>query len=164
MKTASLSTSDAILTLLLAASCSSSDTPHPVPADTAASSTVPAVDEGDHDHDDGPGAAPSAPPAPAAIDAATGYVQAWARPTLDQPTWLAGVQPLVLPAYAPMLADTDPANVAATTLTGAPRPVSSTTDTVVVDVPTDAGPIRVTVVAASGRWLIATAAPAPEPS
>lgn len=152
------------LVLLAAAGCRSPDAPNPVPAGTAASSTAHPVDEGDHDHDDGPGAALSAPPAPAAIDAATGYVQAWARPNVDQPAWLAGLQPLVLPAYAPLLADTDPANVAATTLTGAPRAVSSTTDTVVVDVPTDAGPIRVTVVPAGGRWLVATAAPVPEPS
>ncbi|MEU8655830.1 hypothetical protein [Actinoplanes philippinensis] len=164
MRTALSPLAGLLLICLAVAGCSSADAPNPAPAGTAASSTAQSVDEGDHDHDDGPGAAPSAPPAPAAIDAASGYVQAWARPTLDQPTWLAGLQPLVLPAYAPLLADTDPANVAATTLNGAPRPVSSTTDTVVVDVPTDAGPIRVTVVAADGRWLIATAAPAPEPS
>jgi hypothetical protein len=164
MRTALPPLAGLLLICLAVAGCSNADVPEPVPAGTGVSGTPLPVDEGDHDHDDGPGAATSAPPAPAAIDAATGYVQAWARPTLDQPTWLAGLQPLVLPAYAPLLADTDPANVAATTLTGAPRAVSSTTDTVVVDVPTDAGPIRVTVVAANGRWLVATAAPVPEPS
>jgi hypothetical protein len=162
MRTALSAAAGLAVVLLAAVGCSSPDTPEPAPADTAASSVAP-VAEGDHDHDDGPGAATSAPPAPAAVDAATGYVQAWARPNLDQPAWLAALQPLVLPAYAPLLADTDPANVPATTLTGAPRVVSSTTDTVVVDVPTDTGRIRVTVVAAAGRWLIATAGPVLQP-
>jgi hypothetical protein len=38
--------------------------------------------------------------------------------------------------------------------------VSSTTATVVADVPTDAGPVRVTASYRDGRWLIATASPA----
>ncbi|MBO3736627.1 hypothetical protein [Actinoplanes flavus] len=152
-----------IVTLLAAAGCSP-DAPQPVPAATPATNTAYSVDEDHHDHDDGPGPTSSAPPAPAAVDAATGYVQAWARPNLDQATWHAALQPLVLPAYTPLLGDTDPANVPATTLTGAPRVVSATTDAVVVDVPTDAGPIRVTVVADDGRWLVATADPVPEPS
>lgn len=162
MRTALLPAAGLIVTLF-AAGCSSPDLPESVPSATAASSTAHQVDEGDHDHDDGPGAASSAPPAPAAVDAAANYVQAWARPNLDQPTWYAVLQPLVLPGYAQLLADTDPASVPATTIIGAPRVVSSTTDTVVVEVPTDADLIRVTVVNSRDRWLVATVAPVPQP-
>jgi hypothetical protein len=164
MKTALSPVAGLVAVLLAAAGCGTADAPEPAPAATATSSTAPTPDEGDHDHDDGPGAAVSAPPAPAAVDAAATYVQAWARPNLDQPIWFAVLQPLVLPGYAQLLADTDPATVPATSLTGAPRAVSSTTDTVVVDVPTDAGPIRVTVVNSRNRWLVATVEPVPEPS
>jgi hypothetical protein len=162
MKTALLPTAWLTVILLVAAGCGTSPTPEPAPA-IAASSTA-HVDEGDHDHDDGPGAAASAPPVPAAVDAAVGYVQAWARPNQDQAAWFTALQPLVLPAYAQLLADADPADVPATTLTGAPRVVSSTTDTVVADVPTDTGPIRVTVVNSHDRWLVATVDRIGEPS
>lgn len=113
-----------------------------------------------HPDDDGVGIAPSARPADAAMRAAQAYVQMWARPHLDRDAWYNGVCPLVTPAYGRLLADTDPAHVPAHLITGGPRPVSSTTAVLVADVPTDAGPIRVTAVNTAGRWLIASTSPA----
>jgi len=113
------------------------------------------------DGGDGVGVAPSTPPANTAMLAAQTYVRMWARPQLDRGRWYAGVKPLVTAAYGQLLADTDPAHVPAHTVTGAPRPVSSSTAVLVADVPTDAGAIRVTVVNDQGRWRVATAGPAP---
>ncbi|WIM99995.1 hypothetical protein ACTOB_003669 [Actinoplanes oblitus] len=149
------------LALVSVASCGRTSTPQPTPPATAGTALT-IDDQAEQEHGDDPGAAPSATPAPAAVDAATGYVQAWAHPSLDRAAWYAQLQPLVTPEYAELLADTDPANVPATTVTGAPRVVRSTTDMVVADVLTDAGGIRVTVVNRDGRWLIATVVPAPE--
>lgn len=139
---------------------------HPVmqsPSPSMASSPFAIDDQAEQENGD-PRAAPSAPPAPAAVDAATGYVQAWARPTLPRAAWYSQLTPLVVAEYGQLLADTDPANVPATAVTGAPRVVSASTATVVVDVPTDAGPIRVSVVNRDGGWLVATVSPASEPS
>ena len=159
----------AILTGVLAAAagCTSHDAvpddrPNQAPAVTAAASTS-ADTDADHneDHEDGVGTAPSAPPANAALLAAQTYVRRWARPTQARDAWYAGVQPLVVAAYGQLLADTDPTHVPARVVTGIPRPVSSTTAVLVADVPTDAGPIRVTVINTASRWLIASADPAP---
>jgi hypothetical protein len=130
-----------------------------------AASPLPAVPQQTGDIDeDGAVAAPSSTPAPAAVIAAEQYVRAWARPALDQRTWYAALRPLTTPGYASLLADTDPSNVPAHTVIGPARVVSSTTAIVVADVPTDAGPVRVTAAYREGRWLIATCSPAPPPS
>jgi hypothetical protein len=137
----------------------------PATPDTAPPTTTtpnPAAEEADHDHDDGPGPAISVPPPPAALNAATAYVRAWARPHLDHDTWYAGTRPLATPAYAQLLADTDPANMPAQVVTGPARAVSATTAVVVADVPTDTGTVRVRLTSADGRWLVATCTPAPE--
>lgn len=105
--------------------------------------------------------APSTPAAPAAVAAALAYVTAWARPDLAPNAWYAAVRGLVVPQYARLLADTDPASVPAHTVTGPARVLSSTTAVVVVAVPTDAGTVQVTVLRTGARWLIATARPAP---
>ncbi|GAA3952052.1 hypothetical protein [Actinoplanes auranticolor] len=160
----------AILTGVLAAAagCTSTtavpdDRPNQAPAVTVASTSTSADTDADHneDHDDGVGTAPSAPPATAALLAAQTYVRRWARPTQARDAWYADVQPLVVTAYGQLLADTDPTQVPARVVTGIAEPVSSTTAVLVADVPTDAGPIRVTVINTAGRWLIASASPAP---
>ena len=125
------------------------------PAPSAATSTIPDVD-----NEDGARLAPSAPAAPAAVRLAVRYVAVWARPGLNREAWHTGVRPLVVGPYAQLLADTDPANVPATAVTGPPRVLSSTTAVVICAVPTDAGPVHVTVVDQDGRWLVATAGPA----
>ncbi|WP_052720125.1 hypothetical protein [Actinoplanes rectilineatus] len=99
----------------------------------------------------------------AALLAAVTYIRLWARPTLDRNAWYTGMQPMVTPAYAQLLADTDPAQVPAHAVTGSPRAVSANTAVVVADVPTDAGLIRVTIASTGGRWLIDHARPAPTP-
>ena len=113
--------------------------------------------------EDGAGTAPSAPPQNAALLAARTYIRLWARPGLNQAKWYADLQPWATPQYRRLLSDTNPANVPAHTVTGAPRPVSSTSAVLIADVPTDAGPIRITVTDLGGRWLIASARPAPAP-
>jgi hypothetical protein len=155
----------ALIALLLAATLAVSGcgrtTPHTTPSATTTTSTPnPATEEADHD--DGPGPAVSVSPPPAALNAATAYVRAWARPQLDRDTWYAGTRHLVTPAYAQLLADTDPANVPAQAVTGAARAVSSTTAVVVADVPTDTGTVRVRLTPSDDRWLVATCAPAQE--
>jgi hypothetical protein len=111
----------------------------------------------------GHAAAVSGPRRNAALLSALTYVRLWARPTLGRTAWHAGVQPMVTPAYAQMLAGTDPAQVPARAATGSPRLVMADTAVVVADVPTDAGLIRVTVASTSGRWLIDDARLAPAP-
>ncbi|MFE9187854.1 hypothetical protein ACFYMB_31500 [Micromonospora haikouensis] len=93
---------------------------------------------------------------PEAVAAATRFVQAWARSGLPAGRWLAGVQPLAIPAYAEQLTTVDPANVPASRITGPGRVSSAVTNRTEVDVPTDAGVLRVTVVRSGGRWLVAT--------
>jgi hypothetical protein len=92
-----------------------------------------------------------------AIDAALMFVRAWAQPGLEQPVWFSGVRPVVTAEYARLLATTDPANVPARAVLGRPVVLLSSTASVVADVPTDAGGVRVTVVPVEGRWLVATA-------
>ncbi|MFI0796620.1 hypothetical protein ACH4OY_28630 [Micromonospora rubida] len=104
------------------------------------------------------GAVPDAPasPDPAAVAAATRFVRAWARPGLPADRWLAGVQPLAIPAYAELLTTVNPANVPASRVTGPGWVSSALTARMVVDIPTDAGVLRVTVVRSGHRWLVAT--------
>jgi hypothetical protein len=135
-------------------------TPDAVPPATTTSTPSPAA--GEADHDDGPGTAVSVSPPTAALDAASAYVRAWARPQLDRDTWHAATRHLVTPAYAQLLAETDPANVPAQAVAGPARAVSSTTVVVVADIPTDTGTVRVTLTRIDGRWLVATCAPAQE--
>jgi hypothetical protein len=146
----------AALAVALLAGCSFS--PHP--AGQVGTSPAPAISEAEDRHEDGPGTAVSAPAEPAAVSCAEEFVRAWAQPGLPQPAWYTGVKNLVVPGYAQLLSATDPSNVPAHTVTGAPAVISSTAAVVIADVPTDAGAVRVTVVAVGGQWLVATAEPA----
>jgi hypothetical protein len=153
----------AFLTLSLAAALVLSGCGQATPDVTPPATTPnPASEEADHDHADGPGPAISVSPPSAALAAATAYVRAWARPHLDHDTWYAGTRPLATPAYAQLLADTDPANVPAQAVTGPARTVSATTAVVTADVPTDTGTVRVRLTPIDGRWLVATCAPTQE--
>jgi hypothetical protein len=126
------------------------------PGSTAAPSSAPTDQQGD----DGAGPTTSASPTDAALHVAVVFMTAWARPNLDQTTWLAAVIPNTTPEYAATLSSVDPANVPARHVTGPPRSQASTADAALVDVPTDAGPIRVSLVQRDGRWLVADVAPA----
>jgi len=143
----------ALATIALAATgCA----PRPRP-DPAAVSWPPAPSTSG-DTEDGPNPPIPIPAPGAATDAALRFVHAWARPDLEQPAWFAALRDLVTPAYARLLAATDPANVPAHLVTGAPVARSSTSTVLVTDVPTDAGTVRVTLTRVDGRWLVAIVA------
>lgn len=152
----------ALATLVLLSGCTTAPPTRTDAAPTGSSAGAEPHDAGNPD-EDGPGAAVSAPAADAALLHAQTFVAAWARPDRKPGAWFTGIQKLVTAGYAHLLASTDPANVPARTVTGSPTAVSSTTAVLIADVPTDAGPIRVTVVQAGGRWLVATVVPAPTP-
>ncbi|MGI5185524.1 hypothetical protein ACQEVZ_55705 [Dactylosporangium sp. CA-152071] len=108
------------------------------------------------------GATASVPVPPQAVQAAVAFVTVWARPGLDQPTWHAGVTQYATVEYAAVLATVDPANVAATRIVADPVPQTATPDAADVDVPTDAGVVRVVLVLRDGRWLVIAVRPAQE--
>ncbi len=103
---------------------------------------------------------PTTHPDPLALQTAVAYIRAWAHPELDQQQWLAGISALATPAYLGLLATVDPRSVPAHTVTGPAVVVTANTFVVVVDVPTDAGPIRVSCERDADRWLVATVEPA----
>ncbi|MEV6848843.1 hypothetical protein [Actinoplanes sp. NPDC051411] len=148
--------------LVLIAGCSSTTARSSATPQRVTGAAAPAAPDGQQP-DAGGRAEPSAPTANGALYAAQTYVRLWARPTMNQRAWYATVRRWVTPAYAQLLADTDPSNVPAHGVTGPPRPVTSTAAVVVADVPTDAGPIRVTVINTGGRWLVSSAGPAAVP-
>ncbi|RKN50487.1 hypothetical protein D7223_01440 [Micromonospora endolithica] len=84
------------------------------------------------------------------------FVRAWARPELPADRWWAGVRPYSVAAYADLLATVNPANVPATRITGPGRAAAATAERTDVDVPTDAGMLRVVCVRSGDRWLVAT--------
>ena len=92
-------------------------------------------------------------PVVAAQQAAAEFVAAWARPDLDAATWQAGLAPHTAPELLESLADTDPANVPAVTVTGQPVRVASNAEAGVFDVPTTGEFVRVFVQLVDGRWL-----------
>ncbi|MEV6925534.1 hypothetical protein AB0M46_13690 [Dactylosporangium sp. NPDC051485] len=147
-----------IVLAVAVAACATSPTP---PAPTG-SVTAPAVsagsaqpDDHDHDHDGvGPTQPPSTGDLAAAHNAGQAFVTAWARPDLPASDWHATVAPLAVPAYANKLSTVDPSRVPATRVTGPAVTVSATASAVLLDVPTDAGTVRVSVVLQDRRWLV----------
>lgn len=98
----------------------------------------------------------SAPPAPAALALATKWTQAWAHHPqgITNRQWVAGLRPYTTPDFLPELSSVDPANVPATRVTGKPRPIRSFAASVTATVPTDGGPIRVTVIKTGQGWRV----------
>ena len=115
--------------------------------------------DGDEE-DAGPAASTSV--TPQAVQVAVAFVTAWARPGLDQPVWLADVSRYATPEYAAVLATVNPANVAAHRIVADAVPQTATPNAADVDVPTDAGAVRVVLVLRDGRWLVADVRPAQE--
>ncbi|HET7658832.1 MAG TPA: hypothetical protein VFK66_00480 [Oryzihumus sp.] len=97
---------------------------------------------------------------PAATRVAASFVRAWANPELDQGTWLHGIQPFLAPSLAKALSSTDPAQVPASAVTGEPRLVRVTATSSVINVPTDGGPVAVTLRGSAGRWKVTDIEPA----
>lgn len=89
-----------------------------------------------------------APPASQALAVAVSFTKAWANHPagITSQQWLAGLKPYTTDEYLPQLASVDPANIPATKVTGAAVSIESTTSSVVADVPTDGGTLKVTVI------------------
>jgi hypothetical protein len=94
----------------------------------------------------------------------TAFAQAWSSSGRSQQEWTRGIQPFVTPALAAGLAQTDPARVPATKVTGEAALVTASATNASVRVPTDGGSIVVTLTrAASGGWQVSDVAPAGQP-
>jgi hypothetical protein len=92
-------------------------------------------------------------PGVAAQQAAAEFVAAWARPDLDASTWQAGLAPHTSPQLLQSLADTDPANLPAVTVSGEPVRVAANAEAGVFDVPTTGEFVRVHVQLIEGTWV-----------
>lgn len=91
-----------------------------------------------------------------ALDVAARWVAAWVRPpdgtTAEQ--WRAGLSALTTAEYLGLLQTVDPSNIPATRVTGAPRPVRVSPQSVQVEVPTDATTLIVLVVGTDAGWRV----------
>lgn len=95
---------------------------------------------------------------------ATAFAQAWCLSARSQQEWTRGIQPFVTPALAAGLAQTDPARVPATKVTGEASLVTASATSAQVNVPTDGGSILVTLRrSSSGPWQVSDVAPARQP-
>lgn len=95
---------------------------------------------------------------------ATAFAQAWSYTARSQQAWVRGIRPYVTPALAVGLAQTDPARVPATRVTGEAVLLTASATSAQVRVPTDGGSIVVTLrQAPHGPWLISEIAPAGQP-
>ena len=95
---------------------------------------------------------------------ATAFAQAWSSSGRSQQEWTRGIQPFVTPALAAGLAQTDPARVPATKVTGEAVLIQASASSAHVRVPTDGGSIVVTLKrAGSGPWQVSDVAPAGQP-
>lgn len=94
---------------------------------------------------------------PAALDAARRWAAAWVRPPAGTTTerWVDGLRELTTPEYLAVLGAVDPANVPASSVTGAPRPVRVAASSVQAEVPTDALTLLVLVVETEQGWRVA---------
>jgi hypothetical protein len=138
------------LTADLSASASSPvpvPVPAPVPSTTSPTSAVPV------------------PPANRSVTrVATAFAQAWSSSGRSQQEWTRGIQPFVTPALAAGLAQTDPARVPSTKVTGKAVLLTASATSARVKVPTDGGSIVVTLSRASSRpWQVSDVAPAGQP-
>lgn len=103
---------------------------------------------------------PSAQPVSTAptevLQLARQWTQAWVRPpegtTTDE--WLAGLRPYTTEAYLGVLTAVDPANNPATRVVGGVRAVSVTSESVQVEVPTDAVDLLVLVALTEDGWRV----------
>ena len=92
------------------------------------------------------------------------FAQAWSSSGRSQQEWTAGIQPFVTPALAAGLAQTDPARVPATKVTGEAVLLMASASFAQVRVPTDGGSIVVTLKQGpSGPWQVSNVAPAGQP-
>ncbi len=140
-----------------------SQTPTPTPTDTATPS-----EETPFPAESGlPGlgteseATPTISPRPPAKDGpqkasatALAFTQAWADHNRPAAQWLAGVSRYADPEFAAQLQSTDPRNVPASKVTGAPHPVAVYFASASVEVPTDAGTVVIELVSDGRTWRV----------
>ena len=99
----------------------------------------------------------SAPAAPAALD----LVESWGRAWVNHPAgitndkWLDGLRPYTTEEQLTEMTTVEPANIAATKVTGNPTAVESFTSSVKVKLPTDGGDLLITVIDTPDGWRVA---------
>ncbi|HEY8374406.1 MAG TPA: hypothetical protein VIL00_16855 [Pseudonocardiaceae bacterium] len=100
---------------------------------------------------------PPAAPAPEALQVARQWGQAWVTHPEDMTAeqWLQQLAPFTTDEYLVVMRTVDPRNVPATQLVGEVRAVSATTRSVQVDLPTDAGTVRLLVIKGPDGWRVA---------
>ena len=110
---------------------------------------------------DGTGITPTPSPRPATADGAQkasamalAFTRAWADHSKPPAQWLAGVGQYADPEFAAQLRSTDPRNVPAGKVTGAPHPASVFYASASVEVPTDAGTVVVELVSDGHAWRV----------
>lgn len=99
----------------------------------------------------------------AAITAATKVMETFARPQLDADEWWRAMLPLLSQQGAHAYEGTDPAQIPATTVTGAGQVLEGSTEVMlIVQVPTDVGPYNITLTRPepSAPWLAERIRPA----
>jgi hypothetical protein len=106
----------------------------------------------------------SAPPAPNALAVAQSWAAAWVNHPVGMTAaqWLDQLRPYTEPEFlAATMSTIDPRNIQATAVTGPPQVTASYTSSVVVRLPTNSGPLDITVVNTSTGWLVSTYAGGP---
>lgn len=95
---------------------------------------------------------------------ATDFARAWSSSTRTQQEWTSGIDAFATPALAAGLAETDPARVPATRVTGEALLLTTSATFAQVRVPTDGGSIVVTLTRAESRpWQVSDVAPSGQP-
>lgn len=97
----------------------------------------------------------NAPDQPAPGTVAMSFTRAWLHHDgLSAQQWLQGVSGYITSALNAQLAETDPANVPASRITGTATIADDTTDSCQVSVPTDTGTLVLTLRRVDTRWLV----------
>jgi hypothetical protein len=143
------------------AAAPSSTAAEPAPTDTASTTPIEAPPPAAVPGSAATGVTPTATPRPAASDGAQkaaatalAFTQAWADHARPAAQWLAAVSRYADPEFAAQLRSTDPANVPASKVTGAPHPVAVYFASASVEVPTDAGTVVVALVSDGRTWRV----------
>jgi hypothetical protein len=98
------------------------------------------------------------PADPQALDVARIWTKAWVTHPegITNEQWLAGLAPYTTEEYvAAVMSKVDPANIAATEVTGPPAAVTNHGSSVVVTVPTNAGALTLTIILTPRGWRVA---------
>lgn len=99
----------------------------------------------------------SAPPAPAALDVAESWGRAWVNHPagVTNEKWLDGLRPFTTEEQLTEMTTVEPANIAATEVTGNPTAVESFTSSVKVKLSTNGGDLLITLIDTPDGWRVA---------